>query len=333
MKKLSATLLLVFVLSAVSAVWYSSNTTLTSGTYNSVGWGSTMTIAANSNVNFTGSTNFSGGALVIQSNATLTISGQFNINGSITMAPGSRLIVNGNFSKNSGGDVTITESTIDVSGNFVHSSAQFTVGPDSRLNVNGSLTINNGNFHVGAGARVVGNSMVLNGNNSFAGLVDINNTVRISGGNNSFSGCGEFQANTLQIQNGNTISGNGFLNINTLDNGSRNNYSGHQLTNSSAIGVYRPGAATNQNWGAAYMHPSATNPCMSTLPIGFNEFKAVPQVSNQYMLEWVAPETEETDRFEIEVSEDGVNFRTIQVIPATGKRGDQFYQRKIQLAY
>jgi hypothetical protein len=81
------------------------------------------------------------------------------------------------------------------------------------------------------------------------------------------------------------------------------------------------------------MSPNANNPCLNILPISFEKFKAVPQINNSFMLEWTAPETEETESYEIEVSDDNINFRTIEIVPAKGIKGDLRYQQKVNLGF
>lgn len=76
------------------------------------------------------------------------------------------------------------------------------------------------------------------------------------------------------------------------------------------------------------MNPTANNPCLDLLPVSFEKFQARPQTNNQFLLEWTAPETEETESYEIQVSEDNINFRTIEIVPAKGQKGDLRYQQK-----
>jgi hypothetical protein len=51
------------------------------------------------------------------------------------------------------------------------------------------------------------------------------------------------------------------------------------------------------------------------------------------MLEWTAPENEETESYEIQVSDDNINFRTIEIVPAKGQKGDLRYQQKVNLGF
>ena len=335
MKKLSVTLLALFILSVAVAAWYSSNTTLQSGNYQNVGWGQTLTIAANSDVRFTGSTNFSSGHLVISQNATLTIQSQgLSANGTITLEQGASLIINGNLSLNNGAAIMrINGGTVTVSGSLAQS-GPLEVGNDGVLTVSGTVTSNSGGITVLDGGRISAQRFIFNGTNTIAGLLEASQSTRINGGNLAFSGCGELRTQTLDVQNGNTISGNGFVQVaQTFSNGRNSGWSGHPLTNSSAIGVYYTGPATNANWGSSYMHPNANNPCLDLLPISFEKFKAFPQTNNSFMLEWTAPETEETESYEIEVSEDNIHFRTIEIVPAQGVRGDLRYQQKVNLGF
>ena len=335
MKKLSVTLLALLILSVGVAAWYSSNTTLQSGNYQNVGWGQTLTIAANSDVRFTGSTNFSSGHLVISQNATLTIQSQgLSANGTITLEQGASLIINGNLSLNNGAAIMrINGGTVTVSGSLAQS-GPLEVGNDGVLTVSGTVTSNSGGITVLDGGRISAQRFIFNGTNTIAGLLEASQSTRINGGNLAFSGCGELRTQTLDVQNGNTISGNGFVQVaQTFSNGRNSGWSGHPLTNSSAIGVYYTGPATNANWGSSYMHPNANNPCLDLLPISFEKFKAFPQTNNSFMLEWTAPETEETESYEIEVSEDNIHFRTIEIVPAQGVRGDLRYQQKVNLGF
>ena len=336
MKKLSVTLLAVFILSVAVAAWYGSNTTLNSGVYPNTGWNQTLTIAANSNERFTGNTSFSGGHLVIEENATLTIQSQgLSANGSITLRPGARLIVNGNMSLNHGAAILrYSEATVTVDGNFTQSTGPLEVGNDGLLEVTGTVTSSSGGITVLDGGRITANNLTFNGNNSIAGLLEASQLTRINGGNLAFSGCGELRTRTLQVQNGNTVSGNGFIQVaQTYTNGRNSGWPGHPLTNSNGIGVYYTGPASNASWGNAYMSPNANNPCLNILPISFEKFKAVPQINNSFMLEWTAPETEETESYEIEVSDDNINFRTIEIVPAKGIKGDLRYQQKVNLGF
>lgn len=336
MKKLSVTLLAVFILSVAVAAWYGSNTTLNSGVYANTGWNQTMTIAANSNVRFTGNTSFAGGSLVIEENATLTIQSQgLAANGPIILRPGASLIVNGTLSINHGSaSLRYSDGTVTVNGDLTQSTGPLEVGSDGILTVSGTVTSNSGGITVLDGGRISAQRFIFNGTNTIAGLLEASQSTRINGGNLAFSGCGELRTQTLEVQNGNTISGNGFVQVaQTFSNGRNSGWSGHPLTNSSAIGVYYTGPATNANWGSSYMHPNANNPCLDLLPISFEKFKAFPQTNNSFMLEWTAPETEETESYEIEVSEDNINFRTIEIVPAKGIKGDLRYQQKVNLGF
>ncbi|WP_290792497.1 polymer-forming cytoskeletal protein [Flavihumibacter sp. UBA7668] len=336
MKKLSVTLLAIFLLSAAFAAWYSGNQTLYSGIHPNTGWNQTMTIAAGNNVRFTGSTNFAGGHLVIEENATLTIqSGGLSANGSITLEAGASLIVNGALLLNTAGStLRVTDGTVTVSGNFTQSSNLVEIGNDGVVEVGGNFLTNGGGLSILDGGILRANNATFNGNNSIAGLLEVTQTTRVNGGNIAFSGCGEVRTRTLNIQNGNLFSGNGFVVVSqTYTNGRSSTWSGHALTSSNAIGVYYTGAATTANWGGAYMNPTANNPCLYLLPVQFEKFKAIPQASNNYMLEWTAPETEETESYEIQVSDDNINFRTIEIVPAKGERGDLRYQQKVHLGY
>jgi hypothetical protein len=335
MKKLSVTLLALLILSVGVAAWYSSNTTLQSGNYQNVGWGQTLTIAANSDVRFTGSTNFSGGHLIIRQNATLTIQSQgLSANGTITLEQGASLIVNGNLSLNNAAAIMrINGGTVTVSGNLSQS-GPLEVGSDGLLEVNGTLTSSSGGITVQDAGRIAASNLIFNGNHSIAGFLEASQLTRINGGNLAFSGCGELRTRTLQVQNGNTVSGNGFVQVaQTYTNGRNSGWSGHPLTNSNGIGVYYTGPASNASWGNAYMSPTSTNPCLDLLPVSFEKFKAFPQINNSFMLEWTAPETEETESYEIEVSEDNINFRTIEIVPAKGIKGDLRYQQKVNLGF
>lgn len=330
MKTLTATLIAFFLVTVVSAVWYSSNTTLSSGTYSAPGWGQTMTIAANSNVTFTGSVNFASGHLVLQENSTLTINNALQANGTITLAPGSTLIINGALTTNT--TVQVNGGTLSVTGN-ISQSGPLTVSYGGHLNVGGTLSSNNGGITIQDGGNLQANNLTLNGTNSFAGLVNVTQTLRINGGNNSFSGCGEFRTQTLLVANGNLINGNGFVVVSqTYNNGSNSGWPGHPLTNSNTIGVYYAGSATNASFGTAHMSATSTNPCRIVLSRGFGKFSAVQQLNNYFQLEWNAPESDETNRYEIQVSEDGVNFKTIEVVPANSQRGSGVYRHKVMIA-
>jgi len=336
MKKLSVTLLAVFILSVAVAAWYSSNTTLTSGVYPNTGWNQTLTIAANSTVRFTGNTNFAGGNLVIEENASLTIQSQgLSANGNITLRPGASLIVNGNLVINHGSaSLRINQATVTVNGNFTQSTGPVEVGNDALLDVSGTVTSNSGGITVLDGGRINANNFVFNGTNTIAGLLVANQSSRINNGNLAFTGCGELRTSNLDIRSPNTVSGNGFLVVSqSFANGRNSGWTGHQLTNSNAVGVYYTGPAINANWGGAYMNPTANNPCLDLLPVSFEKFQARPQTNNQFLLEWTAPENEETESYEIQVSEDNINFRTIEIVPARGEKGDKRYQQKVHLGF
>lgn len=336
MKKLSVTLLAIFLLTVVYAAWYSGNITLYTGVHPNTGWNQTMTIASGNNVRFTGSTNFAGGHLVIEENATLTIqSGGLSANGTITLREGATLIVNGALTLNGwGSTLRMTEGRVTVSGNFAQSSNLVEIGGGGVVEVGGSYEVNSSGLSILDGGTLRANNITFNGNNSIAGLLEIAQTTRVNGGNIAFSGCGEVRTRTLNIQNGNLFSGNGFVVVsNSYINGANSGWPGHPLTNSAAMGVYYTGAATTASWGSAYMNPNATNPCLDILPIRFEQFKAIPQTSNNFMLEWMAPETDETASYEIEVSDDNINFRTIEIVPAKGEKGDRFYQQKVSLGF
>ncbi len=336
MKKLSVTLVAVFLLSAAFAAWYAGNQTLYAGVHPNTGWNQTMTIAAGNHVRFTGSTNFAGGHLVIEEGATLQImSGGLSANGTITLRPGARLIVNGALALNgSGSTLRMTEGLVTVSGNFTQSSNLVEIGADGAIEVGGTYTVNGGGLSILPDGRLGAQNIVFNGTNSIAGLLEIAQNTRVNGGNLAFSGCGELRTRTLTIQNGNLFSGNGFVVVSsTYTNGANSGWTGHPLTNSGAMGVYYTGPATTNSWGSAYMNPNSTNPCLALLPIKFDQFKAIPHATNAYMLEWMAPETDATERYEIEVSDDNIHFRTIEVVPAKGNSGDRFYQHKVHLGY
>ncbi len=335
MKKLSVTLLAVFVLSVAVAAWYSNNITLQSGNYQNTGWNQTLTIAANSDVKFTGSTNFAGGHLIIKENATLTIQSQgLSANGSITLEAGASLIVNGNLALNSGSSILrINKGTVTVSGNLTQS-GPMEIGTGSVMNVNGDISSGNGGITILPDGRLTARRFTLNGSNNVSGFMEATQSVLINGGSLNFSSCGDFRTPALEIRNGNLFTGNGFVAVTqTFSNGRSSGWSGHPLTNSNGIGVFYGGPANNANWGAATMTSSATNPCLSILPVSFEKFKAVPQTNNNYMLEWTAPENEETESYEIQVSDDNINFRTIEIVPAKGQKGDLRYQQKVNLGF
>ncbi len=335
MKKLSVTLLALFVISAAVAAWYNTNTTLQTGNYQNVGWDKTLTIAANSDVKFTGSTSFSGGHLVIKTGATLTIQSQgLSANGTITLEPGASLIVNGNMSLNNAASrLTINQGSLTVSGNFAQS-GPMEIGTDGSLTVGGEFTSSNGGINVLTNGRLTARTFVLNGNNSNAGFIEATQSVLINGGNLNFSGCGDFRTPSLDVRNGNIFTGMGFVVISqSYTNGRNSGWNGHPLAGSNTIGLNYGGPAINANWGNALIYPNSTNPCLQLLPVSFEKFKALPEVNNSFLLEWTAPETETTASYEIEVSEDNVSFRTIEIVPAKGEKGELRYQQRVHVGF
>lgn len=329
MKTLLSTLVALFIVGAVSAVWYGSNFSLTTGTYPDVQWGATLTIPANNQVTLTDGFNFSGGHLVLQENAVLEFKGNLTSNGTVTLGPGSKLIIDGNFSNNQ--QVTLNGGTLEVKGNVSQNKA-ITTNAGSQLIVTGNYTANTGNLNVLEGSVLTAKNLTMNGTNTFTGSVQIAEKITISSGSTFLGGCGEMRTPTLQVSGANLVKGSGFVVISqSFANGANSGWAGQQLTNSTGITVYYGGPATNANFGTAVMTTSSINPCQQLLPKSFDKFNAVQELNNYFRLEWVAPETSKTDRYEIEVSEDGVNFRTIEVIPSRGEAGSVLYNTKINL--
>ncbi len=331
MKKLLATACLLVFSNLLFSVWYSSNQNLNSGTYSDVGWGSSvLTINANQNVLFTGNTNFSSGSLTIKAGATLTINqASFQANGSILLETGATLIISGSLTNNN--SITVNGGTLQVGSNWNNSSNNIAVSQGGIMTIGGAGTMNGGGLTIGADGKLVINNLTLNGNNTINGTLEVTNQLQINGGLNTMGTCSEIRTKILKTSNANVITGSGYVHISTTYDNQGNiwGYTGQALTNNNNVLVNYTGAATTNSFGSATLTTQTTNPCMVVLPVVFNAFSASPDQNGHLYLNWNANETAATDHYEIQVSTDGENFETVEVLNASSNYYQQ-YQYKLK---
>lgn len=281
---------------AQNYIYYSSNTTFTSGTYYISGWGNvTLTIPAGETVifEFSYAPMYGGGNLTVNGNLTTTQGMQ--IAGSTTVATNANLTVNGEF---------ISAATTLQQGSATKATSLSTGGAlivAGQLSVTGNVVINGGAFSLTQTGKMSAGSIDLNGNNTISGPFSVSGTTNIFGGNNTLACPATFTSGNLINQSSNVFSGTGYINV------TGNFTSDNPLTNSSTIVLNASGTGpgvSGKNSGSATL--GTASPC-TTLPVVFEDITAIIY-NDTLKVNWTTGSETNNSHFDILISKDGNKF-------------------------
>lgn len=289
-KKFTFFIALCLLICTANAQNYSTDVSLSSGSYSNISWetGVTVTIPAGETVTIT-TVDYAHGNLIVDGN--LTITNKLTIEGNLTVDAGGKL--------NMGNDL-VFNNTVTVGGELtVAGNLTFNQDVSANLNIleGGVVTVN------GPTVNLNGPASHIKGTLNIPGTMVLNSPIVMD--------CpGAIYAGTINNKITNPISGSGYIEA------SNKISSKSSFTTSSAIVINTPtfqgekGAATE----------GSTSVC-ATLPVILSDFNATA-VTSGVQLTWTTQTEINAKGFQIQVSNDGVHFRDLALVSSLAANGN-----------
>jgi hypothetical protein len=253
------------------------------------------------------------GVLDVCGNLTITASSTFNLSsgGTIQVESGGSLTINTGVTLNNTGQI-VNRGTLTINGDINVTNVNATI-----WNISTS-----GNFTVGVAHSVsMGSGSYFINNSSFANSIVTIPTLNLAGG---FLCMGDMSiVNTQSLvstSNNNAVLYSGSISSGCLGVSSTGTIAGKTLTSSASINVclatgFSYSSGTSANWGSALVNNNCSG-CNIVLPLNEISLNAV-QESNKIALQWnISGNQTGGEVFNIEESDDGINFHSIAVIAA-----------------